>query len=72
MYAPSGAGPIRIKDYQLMTWRDENSLDIISNPEVQVSYAKALKTTAELRISGSSAGVSIDVTVVVSGCGRCW
>lgn len=49
-----------------MTWKDENSLEIVSEPEVQVSYAKSLKTEARLDVCGNSQGVSIDVKVVVS------
>jgi hypothetical protein len=61
----AGAGPIRIKERQTVTWKDEHSLEIISQPEVQVSYAKSLVTQAELNVCGNSHGVSIDVKVVV-------
>lgn len=50
-----------------MTWKNEHSLEIVSEPEVQVSYAKSLVTRAELAVTGSSQGVSIDVKVVVGG-----
>jgi hypothetical protein len=61
----TGAGPIRIKERQTVTWKDEASLEIVSEPEVQVSYAKSLVTRAELAVCGNSQGVSIDVKVVV-------
>lgn len=51
-----------------MTWKGEHSLEIVSEPEVQVSYAKSLVTRAELAVTGNSQGVSIDVKVVVGGC----
>lgn len=49
-----------------MTWKDDNTLEVISQPEVQISYAKSLVTQAELLIRGTGEGVSIDVKVVVS------
>lgn len=58
-----------------MSWLDDATIKIVSEPEVQVSYAKSLVTKAELMVQGSSSGVSIDVRVVVSwwrvGVG-CW
>lgn len=65
-FATAGAGPIHIKERQTVTWVDENSLSIVSEPEVQISYAKSLVTRAELSVCGNSQGVSIDVKVVVS------
>lgn len=61
----AGAGPIRVKDRQGLTWPDEHTIKIESVPELQISYAKALKTMATLLISETSQGVSIDVAVKV-------
>jgi hypothetical protein len=63
-----GAGPIRIKETQQLSWLDGGAtIKIVSVPELQIAYAKALKTAAELLIRETSAGVQIDVAVQVGG-----
>eukprot|EP00775_Hariotina_reticulata_P012489 gene12489-12623_t len=61
-----GAGPIRVKEKQVFTWLDENTLKIASRPMVQITYGRALRTDAEMLLSPTPEGCYMEVKVKVT------